>query len=242
MKQIIIYIIGIMIVCVIGGFVAFELKKLKNGDEELRKFLDTLKNELVMCIVNQISNINLNIFKSEESMLEFEETFLGGIYSSSLEIITRELESRKSKMPITYLIVKQTLTEDKIKAYLNTLISDADIQTKISELYNTLLSSKYKEIEEADRELEKEQEIYNNGLDDSQESDIVLNTDIDPERGLAKEEQIIPQTDEGTMFVDTDIDEEVSNAEYSSYLAVANKGLFDVSEGKKLHNEALKKV
>ena len=64
MKQIIIYIIGIMIVCVIGGFLAFELKRSRNGDEELRKFLDTLKNELLLCIVNKISNIDFNIFKS----------------------------------------------------------------------------------------------------------------------------------------------------------------------------------
>ena len=84
-----------------------------------------------------------------------------------------------------------------------------------------------KKIEEDDKKLEAEQDVFDKGEDHSIEVPVAEN--VDPDRGEQKEEKIIPPSDAATRVV-TDVDEEVSKEEYDKYNDIANKGLIDTEK------------
>lgn len=224
-NQLITYIVGIVILAIIAAIIIVEYKNGGvNGEKRLNNFLNSIKEALVKTISDQISSFNLNVFNSKDSMAEFEKSFLKSIYDNCFAVVLKELENIKSTQPLTYAIVKKTITEDKVTEYVNTVMSEENIQTKIANLYNIALSVQYTKIANEDAKLKEEQDKYDNGTDGSKETDADdVVTEIDPERGVSKLETIIPPKEESTNTVDKDIDEPVTKAEYDSYQAVANK-------------------
>lgn len=227
MNDILMYIIAIVIVAVIAGIIIFEMKGQKNGDKQVQDFLESIKDSLLKVIANQINTFNLGVLKDKDSLENFEKQFMESIYSSAINVTLEQLEAIKASHPITYSIIKKTITEDKIKDYINTLFFNEDVKTKIENLYNTALAAKMKKIEEDDKKLEAEQDVFDKGEDHSIEVPVAEN--VDPDRGEQKEEKIIPPSDAATRVV-TDVDEEVSKEEYDKYNDIANKGLIDTEK------------
>lgn len=224
-NSILTYIIAIAIVIVVGLIIFYELKNTKDGDKKVQEFLESIKDSLLKVIVDQIDKFDITVLKDQESLENFEKQFLEYVYSTAIKTTLDQLEIIKSDHPVTYAIIKKTITEDKIKEYVDTLFSDKDIQKKIESLYNTALASKMKKIEDDDKKLEAEQDIYDKGLDNSVETEPV-ELNIDPDRGVQKEDTIIPPSDVASMIID-DTDEEVSKEEFDKYNEIANKGLID---------------
>ena len=219
------YIIAIAIVVVVALIIFYEMKNSKDGDKKVQNFLESIKDSLLEVIVAQIGKFDVTVLKDQESLENFEKQFLDSVYSTAIKTTLDQLEAIKPDHPVTYAIIKKTITEDKIKKYIDTLFSDQEIQPKIEQLYATAFAAKMKKIEEDDKKLEAEQDIYDNGLDNSVETEPV-ELNIDPDRGVQKEDTIIPPSDAASMVVD-ETDEEISKEEFDKYNEIANKGLID---------------
>lgn len=225
-------LVGLCIDALIIAFIVYEYKKGgANGEKRLNNFLNSIKDAMVKVISDQISSFDLSVFNSKTSMVDFEKSFLKSIYEACTAVVTKELDGIKSTQPLTYAIIKKTITEDKINDYVSTLMSEENVQTKVANLYNIALSVQYQHIAKDDAELEKEQDKFDNGTDGSKESDTEgVVTNIDPDRGIVEDEAINPPTEQSTYVVDKDIDEPVTKEEYDSYQAIANKGIIDTDK------------
>lgn len=230
-SDLLVYIIGIVIVAVIIGLLIYEMKNTKDGEEEVEKFLASIKDSLMQVIVDQIDTFDTTVLKDKESMENFEKKFLDSVYSAAIKVALEQLEKIKSTHPITYAIIKKTITEDKINQYINTIFSDKDIKSKIEELYKTALAAKMKKMAEDDAALEAKQDLYDQGLDNSVEV-APVEENIDPDRGVQQESEIIPPSDATANVIQYGIDESVTQEEFEQYNAIANKTIMSVKERK----------
>ena len=196
-------------------------------------FLNSIKPMIIEKMAEEISKFDFSSFV--DANCNFESKFLEPLYLEASNIVKNKLEYLKHRNPIKYILCKE-IDSQNIKIFINSLTSDPEIKDRIYDMYNSIMSEKFKKMIEEDRKLEELQNIFDAGLDESE--DIHVDHDIDPVRGVIKEE-IIPQVDNENIFVDEDLDEEVTREEYSSYLAISNKSLFDTKDAAK--NYQLKK-
>lgn len=227
----------ILIIAIIISAIIVHHLSTNAEDNMVKKFFDDIKPLIKSIIIDQVKACDLSKYQnSVNGIAEFEADFLNSIYVESTKIVVDQIELRQGDHNV-YDTLKEKINDKVIKDYTYSLLSEGDTQNRIADLYNKVLATKIKEIEDADKKLEAEQELYDEGLDNSSDDDIVKEVDIDPERGVEKPESIIPPTDIPNYLYDPDTEDEVSRAEYDSYQLIANKGIIDTSKRKKKPEE-----
>lgn len=227
-----IFALILIIVIIISAIIVHHLSTIA-GVKMVKKFFDSIKPLIVSAIIDQVKACDLSKYQnSENGIAEFEADFLNGIYVEATKIVVDQIELRKEDH-LEYDKLKEKINDKVIKDYTYSLLSRGNTQDRIADLYNKVLATKIKEIEDEDKRLEAEQELYDKGLDNSSDDDIIKEVDIDPERGIEKPESIIPPTDIPNYLYDPDTEDEVSRAEYDSYQLIAHKGIIDTSKRKK---------
>lgn len=227
----------ILIIAIIISAIIVHHLSTNAEDNMVKKFFDDIKPLIKSIIIDQVKACDLSKYQnSVNGIAEFEADFLNSIYVESTKIVVDQIELRQGDHNV-YDTLKEKINDKVIKDYTYSLLSEGDTQNRIADLYNKVLATKIKEIEDTDKKLEAEQELYDEGLDNSSDDDIVKEVDIDPERGVEKPESIIPPTDIPNYLYDPDTEDEVSRAEYDSYQLIANKGIIDTSKRKKKPEE-----
>lgn len=192
------YVVGIIIIALMGYFIYTKYKKDPNGEAKLKEFLDNIQDIIKEHIVNAIDTFDFQNAKDSFSQVQAE--FIEDVYDDIWDLCSAEVEKLADTDTVLYALLKKTITKDKIEEYVMTIFSEDSIQDKLAEVYNIALKDKMEAASEEDKKLEEEAEAYENG---EVEADPV--PELDPTKIPEREnDPIIPPVEEEPEAVAAD--------------------------------------
>lgn len=208
MTETVTYIILAAIIAAAIYFVIKDIKKRPNADKELKEFLNDIEESVKLDILDFITHFDVTHLDNTEELAKLEQDFLDNLYNSIYDDIVIQIRvyENNGDSAFDYQLIASMLTLDKVKAYVNTIMDkDDSVQEKIVQLYNTMMNNKNKEIEEADKKLEEEQNKYDDGTEPAAavpELDPTITSEAD------KEEKINPPKDIDDEYLEISEDDD----------------------------------
>lgn len=192
------YIVGIIIIGLMGYFIYTRYKKDPNGEAKLKEFLDNIQDIVKEHIVDAINTFDFQ--NAKDSFAQVQAEFIEDVYDDIWDLCSDEVEKLADTDTVLYALLKKTITKSKIEEYVMTIFSEESIQDKLAEVYNIALKDKMTEAAEEDKKLEEEAEAYENGDVEAEPVPELDPTKI-PER---ENDPIVPPVDEESETVSAD--------------------------------------
>ena len=187
----------ILVLIILLGFVLYRKFSGEKGEEELKKFLDSLANKFEEIILRHLSEID---FSSIDNIAEVEKKILDDVVNELWDMAIEELSSYSSD-GFTKALIKKLLTKENVEAFAKTIFESNDkIQTSYTSKYNGAIVAAINRAEQLEKDTVKE----NKELETGDLSNFTIPEDAEFEN--LPEQEIIPQHEDEVEEVDPDKD------------------------------------
>ena len=178
-------LVSLIIIALAVWAIYSKLHKTPNGDVELQKFFDSIKDAVQNRIIEMLNGLDFSKLDKEsfiESYTKFTEEVINDIWNLCNQKIE---ELYKKDNELLYTILVKTITIDKVRELVITIMDDSKVQDKFVQIFNMFI----KTTEEQTLAEEK-------ALTEQAKNDLIENIDdIDEEKLKSEDTSSIPVLD-----------------------------------------------
>lgn len=187
----------ILVLIILLGFVIYRKFSGEKGEEELKKFLESLANQFEEIILKHLSEID---FSSIDNIAEAEKKILDDVVNELWNMAIEEL-SLYTTDKFTYTLIKKVLTRENVETFAKTIFeSNTKIQTTYTSKYNDAVIDAINNAEQ----LEQDTAQQNKELETGNLSNFTIPENAEFEN--LPEQEIIPQHEDEIEEVNPDED------------------------------------
>lgn len=200
--------IAVLAILVVG-IVIYKKKTTPTEQQRLeaKEFLDKITDSLLIVIKNTITKASPNGYLSLE---DFLNDVYDTIYNETWLEVERQMKEMFEDKP-EYSIMVKLIDKESVDCIVSVLISDNNIEEKLSKVFEEVMKSKIESMEKEDQEAAKIAEAYENGT-------VVPDEDYieEPEEKVEVKEEELPESVDYDVKNDDTV--ELLNTDYSDEL------------------------